>query len=287
MSQAATTRMTPRNFKRELTIRWFTPRGRAAIRELLDDLRHGEGSHVWEILREMRRPGLPEQVLDLRFVDLRGEDLAGSSLVGVDLSGALLDGSNLMQADLTKAVLTHASLVGSDLAGATLEEATLHNVDLSRADLSEANLKNADLRGSLLSGTKLRRTFVRGVDFKFARLEGVDLSQVRRDSYQARRKTRRNATVGAPPMSEPRTPAERRHALRSNTQRFPARQAPSPTTRLLGPFLPGKPGIEEALARLLLSKDRVGRLTATIDGEEIVLFEASPQLLPSTIRRAA
>mgnify|MGYP000467284310 CR=1 FL=1 len=108
-----------------LSIRWFTPRGRATKQEVLESIRFEDGAHLREIVADLRRGGLDDAKLDLRGIDLRGEDLAAARLAGVDLTGARLDNCNLTQADFTGATLDRAVLTGAKLRGAKLDKACL------------------------------------------------------------------------------------------------------------------------------------------------------------------
>jgi Pentapeptide repeats (8 copies) len=253
---------TPRS---SFLIRWFTPRGRAVRRELVEHLRHAEGRHLFEVLADLRQDGLPDDVLDLRGIDLRDEDLAGARLPRADLSGARLVGVNLAQADLRRCVLHGANLTRADLRGADLRGARLKDADLSQADLSEANLEGAQVRGAVLRQTGLRRTWVRGVDLQRAHLEDVDTSQVRREEFRpSPPSTRRHEALGRPPISEPRGPSERK--TKSATRILPRTGDASP------PAAVGGRTFEEALAQLLLERGRVERIEVVLDGERRVLF---------------
>ncbi|MCA9628297.1 MAG: pentapeptide repeat-containing protein, partial [Myxococcales bacterium] len=76
-----------------LVIRWSTPRGRMARREVLDDLRHDEGANLREIVSDLRRPGVEVDALDLRGIDLHGRDLLAVRFAHADLRGANLEGA--------------------------------------------------------------------------------------------------------------------------------------------------------------------------------------------------
>jgi hypothetical protein len=249
----------------ELAIRWFTPRGRCARQELLENLRHNDGEHVADIVADLRRGSIADDVLDLRGIDLRGEDLAGANLAGADLAGCMLNGANLMRADLKGARLDFGSLVGVDMRGAELRGTRLRHADLTKADLREAHLEGALIDGCRLRGANLRRAWAMGVDFSRAETTEVDLSSVRREIHRPLDVARRRNPLGKPPHSEPRPPATRRLTFRATRQRAPA----------LPPSPQGTGGFEEALAKLLLNRDRVGRIAVTLDGVEVVLFEAS------------
>lgn len=253
-----------------LITRWFTARGQRVRREALKALREAAPrDELHEILGDMRRPGLPESILDLRGLDLRGEDLTGCRMTGVDLSWARLDRAILVRADLSRVRLYRASLIGADLCGANLRYARLHHCNLSVADLRQADLENANLKGSQLSATLLRDAIVDGVDFKQVRLEGIDLSQVR-----CKRQTRRV------PVLAPR-PTRRLRALKGGGRAVDD-SAPRPTVKLtkslpqsgrVDPQLAGSPQhFEEALARILLQRGRVTEITITLDGTQQVLL---------------
>lgn len=264
----------------ELAIRWFTPKGRAAVVELLEELRFCEGQDLHEVVGDLRRSGVAPEALDLRGIDLRGKDLANANLPQADLRGARLEGANLAQANLSGARLDRAAMRGVKLTNANLAGASLSRTDLRDADLADANLEGALIDAAKLKGASLRRAWVKGIDFERAFAEGADIDQVRREEYRPPVTRRmRKADLGAPPGSEP-TRA---------TQRFrTTRNVPRPTGRF-GAMIPRRApvqsatGFDEALAQLLLQRGQVGRITALIDGQEVVIFDAGSQ----GIRRVA
>ncbi len=251
----------------QLAIRWFTPRGRAAVEELVADLRQLEGRHAREIVAELRRDGLDAGRLDLRAIDLRGEELGGARLAEADLSGARLEGAKLARADLRGARLSGARLREVDLTGADLTGADLTGADLTRTVLAESRLEGVELAGARLFSTDLKRAWAPGVDFTRAEVQGVDLAQVRTVEHRPDPGPRKRQPLGAPPAAEPRPPTRRFRTIPGGETR-PARRMP--------PALPtpsATVGFDRALAELLMARARVGRLVATIDGVEVVLFD--------------
>jgi hypothetical protein len=265
----------------ELAIRWFTPRGRMALSDLQDELRHGDGSALGDLVGELRRDGAAEGAVDLRGIDLSGIDLAHAHLGRVDLRGARLDRTNLSRADLREANLERASLREAVLRGTNFGLANLSRTDLREADLSEANLEGASIEGAKMRDAVLTRTWARGVDFGTAHAQGVNLSQVQRKEHRPpRTRTARRQGLGAPPRSEP---------MPKQTRRF--RVQPSPTRRLTPatpfeiPLVSEVQDLDKALARLLLERDGVTRIVAEIDGQEVVLFARLSDIRPA--RRVA
>lgn len=267
-----------------LSIRWFTPRGRALRQELLADLRHRDGAHLESIVQELRRGGVPDGTLDLRGLDLAGEDLAAIRLRGADLSGANLDGCDLSCSDLGGAKLRGARLHGAKLRGACLEGADLGEADLVQADLTEARLSGATLAGARLRGATLRRAVLVGVDL--AQLPGVDLSlaiTTRVEGNHQATLARRERT-GAPPASEPRAPAERAAArvtgkiIPHETVRMAraavaaaAAQA-AQATATAPPVVPDDEAFDAALAELMRLRRSAQRIAVVVDGVEKVLY---------------
>lgn len=267
-----------------LTIRWFTPRGRATRQELLDDLRFEEGAHLRELLAEVRREGVAEGALDLRGIDLRGEDLAGARLAGADLSGARLDDCDLSQADLRGARLERAHLTGARLRGAKLQKAWLRGADLSRADLGEAWLEEADLEHARLPGASLHRARIAGAALSRADLSGVDLSTAFRQPLpfvDPRPTVVRRRPVGAPPDSEPRRPTERLPAtarLRPPPPPLRGRIIPHETVRMArGEVAAPHEDLDAAVSELLALRGKLERVTVVVDGVERVLFLGDEQ----------
>ncbi|MBL4847777.1 MAG: pentapeptide repeat-containing protein [Planctomycetes bacterium] len=259
------TRRAARTPDSQLAIRWFTPRGRAALTELLEDLLHGEGRHIADAVEDLRREGALPGRVDLRGIDLRGLELANAQLANADLRGARLAGTNLMRANLEGALLERAVLRGARLTGSSLRRANLERADLRDVDLSEANLEGANLSGAKMRGAELKRAWARGVKFEEAFVEGVDLTRVRRAPHRAPRSTARTRDgIGAPPGSEP-VPATQRFRKR------PRPPIPSPTEVQPGPS-PSQPSFDAALADLLLNRADVDRIVVTMAGQELVLF---------------
>lgn len=272
-----------------LSIRWFTPRGRALRQELLADLRHRDGANLDSILQEVRRGGVADGALDLRGIDLAGEDLAAVRLRGADLSGANLEGCDLSCSDLSGARLTSARLTGTRLRGAGLERADLTGADLNRADLTEARLTGATLGGARLRGASLRRTLLVGVDL--AQLQGVDLSLAITASVQATGATlARRERAGAPPVSEPRAPAERAAArvtgkiIPHETVRMAraavaaaAAAAAQATATAPPPVVPDDEAFDAALAELMRLRRTAQRIAVVVDGVERVLYSPKKQ----------
>ena len=285
-----------------LTIRWFTPRGRAARAELLFELRQEDGTKLGEVVAGLRRPGLPDERIDLRGIDLRGEDLAAARLRGCDLSGADLRGCDLSCAALQGVDLSRADLRGARLRGASLRAARLLGADLRQADLTDAELCGAALDGARLGEARLHRARLWDVDLSRADLIGADLTCALTRAPAALRPTRSTArppTKGRPPMSEPLRPQERA------TQRLSAprsRPAPRPTERVEAapppPAPPSQAGppaqgqviahstvrlrreeqgreaasFDAALAALLGLRGQVERIAVVVEGQERVLF---------------
>lgn len=276
-----------------LSIRWFTPRGRALRQELLADLRHRDGANLDSILQELRRGGVADGTLDLRGIDLAGEDLAAIRLSGADLSGANLEGCDLSCSDLSGARLTSARLTGTKLRGAGLERADLTNAELTRADLTEARLTGATLTGARLRGASLRRALLVGVDL--TQLQGVDLSlAITTASVGAAQATlARRERAGAPPTSEPRAPAERAAArvtgkiIPHETVRMAraavaaaaaaAAQATSTAPPPSAPVVPDDEAFDAALAELMRLRRTAQRIAVVVDGVERVLYSPKKQ----------
>ena len=277
------TKRTARGDDDQLTIRWFTPRGRAALAELVDDLRHGEGRHLVQIVAELRRGGALADAPDLRGIDLRGMDLANAQLAGADLRAARLAGANLRRANLRGACLERAVLRGAKLNGADLRGASLERTDLREANLSDSNLEGAVISAAKLKGAEIKRAWVKGVDFSQAFVEGVDLSLLRHKAYQPVRSTvRLRDGIGAPPRSEPVPMTQRlRQAPRPAPSSGAGRVASAGPRASRGA---STATFEEALAQLLLRRGEVGRIVVDFGGEELVLFEGGGE--PS-LRHAA
>lgn len=266
------TRRTTRTPDSQLAIRWFTPRGRAALAELIEDIIHGEGRHLAEAVADLRREGCDPERVDLRGIDLRGVELANAQLAKVDLRGARLAGVNFMRADFKGALLERAVLRGAKLNGSNLSGADLSRADLREADLSECNLEGATIKGAKMRGAEVKRAWARGVNFDEAFAEGVDLSRVQRKAHVAPRSTIRvRAGIGAPPGSEP-VPV---------TQRFRKRPAPPPMvarpiSRSAARPVPARPAdasdLDAALAQLLLRRSEVERIVVTMNGREMELY---------------
>jgi hypothetical protein len=154
----------------------------------------------------------PSATPSLRGVDLSGRDLRGANLSEADLSGADLDGADLTNAnlkmallegaDLAAAKLNHAELYKADLRGAfavaadmsdaylaeaaligaDLRGATMRSINLTQADLTEACLVGADLSGAILSGAD-----VRGADLSQARVDEVNVHDLRYGTFKSMR----------------------------------------------------------------------------------------------------
>jgi uncharacterized protein YjbI with pentapeptide repeats len=259
-----------------LTIRWFTPRGRATRQELLDDLRFEDGAHLRELLADVRRDGLAENTLDLRGIDLRGEDLASARLTGADLTGARLDGCNLSHADLRGTYLDRANLTGARLRGAALTGARLREAVLEKADLLEANLERSDLDGARCAGATFHRARLWGAQLGRAELSGVDLSTALRERaafVDPRPTTAKRQAIGSPPPTEPRRPTERLVATRRLPP--PAGQLITHETVKMARAESGErthDDFEAAVAELLALRGRTQRITIVVDGRERVLF---------------
>ena len=123
---------------------------------------------------------------------LRGAELARSALRGADLATADLRDANLQHTDLRGADLEDTDLRGANLQGACLSSSLMgpiYPTSLQRAKLSDADLRNADLRGVDLRGADLERADLRGADLRDwegvsirwdgAKLEEVNLLNVR------------------------------------------------------------------------------------------------------------
>lgn len=274
-----------------LTIRWFTPRGRATRQELLDDLRFEEGAHLLEVVADLRRGGVAEGTVDLRGIDLRGEELAGARLAGVDLTGARLEGCDLSQADLRGATLDRAHLTNAKLRGAQLQGAKLRGAILAKADLGEANLEEADLEHANLSFAMVHRARLAGAAISRADLSGVDLSTAFRERLpfvDPRPTVVRRRPVGAPPPTEPRRPTERLSGADRVAPTARLRPLPPPITpREVGRIIPHETvrmardevqggrtheDLDAAVAELLALRGKVERVTILVDGVERVLF---------------
>lgn len=265
------TRRTARNPDSQLAIRWFTPRGRAALADLIEDLLYGDGSHIAAAVADVRREGAAPDRVDLRGIDLRGVELANAQLAKADLRGARLAGVNFMRANLEGALLERAVLRGAKLNGSTLRGADLQRADLRDADLTEANLEGALVKGAKMRGADVKRAWAKDVDFTEAFCEGVDLSRIRRKAHRAPRSTiRARDGIGAPPGSEP-VPATQRFRKRPT----PPRMAP-PRVRSGGTPRPPRaqpaPSLDAALAQLLLRRGEVDRIVVTMGGQEVELF---------------
>jgi len=283
-----------------LAIRWFTPRGRLARTELLEDLRHDGGAHLAEIVAEVRRPGVDADRLDLRGIDLRGEDLAGSDLAKADLRGAILDDCKLIRARLAGACLDRASLKGAKLNDADLRGTSLACAELTRADLGGANLERARLEGAVLAHASLRRACVAGVELRGVDLHQADTAQLRREPVTfdyARRRTTRRVRLGKPPAQEPVPTPERRARTRrlrpperprrggeaAGRPRPAGRIIPHESVRVARSQLAGaRPApveplptdkLEEALVELLRLAEDLETVEVTIGGRRRVLLD--------------
>lgn len=270
LAQRKQTKRTARGEEDQLTIRWFTPRGRAALSELVDDLLHGEGRHVGVIVAELRREGALADAADLRGIDLRGLDLANAQLPGADLRGARLAGANLRRANLRGACLERAVLRGAKLKGADLRGASLERSDLRDADLSDTNMEEAKLAAAKMRGAEIKRAWVRGVDFEQAFTDGVDLSLLRRKPYcPPRSSARLRDGIGAPPGSEPVPMTQRLRA--PAPRRAPPARVEQPRRRLRT----GSATLDEALAQILLRRGEVEQVVVRFGDQEVVLFGES------------
>ncbi|MCA8925021.1 MAG: pentapeptide repeat-containing protein [Planctomycetes bacterium] len=258
-----------------LAIRWFTPRGREARQQIVDDLRYHQGVHLLEIVEELRRRGVPPGRVDLRGIDLRGEDLAAASLANADLSGAMLDGCNLDRADLREAKLNGASMSGAHLRHANLEGSDLRGADLRDAYLREADLGDAKLDDAVLDGASFKKAVIAGVDLRKVDRSRVDLSEAfhRRPERQVRQ-TRRWEPVGRPPAAEPR------HASERVTRRMvaPAPQAEDVTAGqvIRWPFQAATGDFDDALMELAELRDKVQEVRVVVNGVERTLYLCPP-----------
>ena len=255
-----------------LAIRWFTPKGREARQQVVDDLRFHQGVHLLEIVEDLRRRGVPPGRVDLRGIDLRGEDLAAASLAHVDLSGAMLDGCNLDRADLREAKLEGASLSGAHLRSANLEGSDLRGADLREASLREADLADAKIDDALLDGAVFKRTVIAGVDLRRVDRSQVDLSQAfRRRPQRETRTMRRWAPMGRPPEAEPLHASER-------LQRKPQEPRPQATEApvIRWPFKAATSDFDDALLELAELRDRVSEIRVVVGGAERTLYVCPP-----------
>lgn len=144
---------------------------------------------------------------DFRNENLNGANFAGANLASANLGNATCKNANFRDANLTGADLRQAMLEGADFTGAKLQKANLGNAKMRYAKLPgvelylalatmpdysmindsrsaatlEANvettsgaltLEHADLSNSLFRGN------ADGVDFRYANLQGADLSTV-------------------------------------------------------------------------------------------------------------
>ncbi|MEZ6183835.1 MAG: pentapeptide repeat-containing protein [Planctomycetota bacterium] len=257
-----------------LAIRWFTPRGREARQQVVDDLRHHQGAHLLEIVEEFRRRGVPPGRVDLRGIDLRGEDLAAAGLAHADLTGAQLDGCNLDRADLREATLTNASLSGAFLRSAKLSRCDLRGADLREAHLREADLGEAKLDDALLDGANFRRTVIAGVDMRKVDRSRVDLSQAfHRRPQRETRSSRRWEPVGRPPATEPRHATER-YARAKVEKAVTETRDPAPVIRW--PFQSATGDFDDALMELAELRDRVQEVRVVVNGVERTLYVCPP-----------
>ncbi len=128
-------------------------------------LREGaSGVREWNQFRDNH-----EAIPDLSDTNLSRCDLAGVDLHGACLCGASLGGSTLPQANLS----------GADLRRSDLPACRLYHADLRDADLRQANLRSADVTGADLTGADLRDANLLGVKVPMAKLNVVDLDDVR------------------------------------------------------------------------------------------------------------
>jgi len=128
----------------------------------------------------------------LHTANLNGASLAHASitecnarfatLIGADLMMANLQGSDFTAAELTKANLGWANL-RQTLLGANLEDANLGYADLTDAYLDGAKLNKARLRGVRLDHSGLAGTQMFDADFRRARLNLADISDVKFNRY--------------------------------------------------------------------------------------------------------
>ena len=262
-------------FENSLAIRWFTPRGTAAIQAFLSDLAENEGRRGAEILASLRRRGVEEDQLDLRGVDFRGESLSGIRFPRADLSSASFVDCDLQLSDLSGSCLDGARFVGAKLRGAKLTRASLQGADLRNADLRQADLSGADLRGSLLAGAHFDRCLLAS-----ANLEGIDRRCADLSVAVWRQPTGKVATgpraqlrpqtsrPGRPPTTEPRRATTRRRAPRP---RPVVRQPPAP--RAADSF-------DQALTDLLTLRGSVERIVVVVDGVERVLLGSVLPMAP-------
>lgn len=136
--------------------------------------------------RDLRDANLSEVDLsgaDLDDADLSGANLKMASLEGADLAGARIRGAELYKANLRRVFAVAADLSGAylaevDLSGADLRGATLCAADLTQADVSDSDLTGADLSGCNLSGAD-----VRGADLSQARLDEVNVHDLRYGTF--------------------------------------------------------------------------------------------------------
>ena len=262
-------------FANTLAMRWFTPKGQAARADLLAALQAYEPDEVRAAVEPMRRPGVPEDLLDLRGIDLEGECLAGAQLDRADLSGAVLIGCDLQLAELAGAKLAGAQLGEANLRRASLARAELIDADLRHADLTEAMLEHANLTRAKLEGATLRRTHVGGAVWQGVDMRYVDLSVALSKASTPPPTPQR---IGRPPRTEPRRSTTRKSGARAYLRAAltPLRAAPQPTP---GPTLrvvkdaPPSARFDDALGALLAARAGVTRIVAVIDGVERVLLD--------------
>ena len=277
-------------FENSLAIRWFTPRGTAAVQAFLVDLAENEGRRSAEILASLRRRDVEEDHLDLRGMDFRGEALAGIRFPLADIRGANFVDCDLQLCDLSGARLEGARFVGAKLRGAKLSRASLQGADLRQADLREADLSNADLQEALLVGAQFGRCLLAG-----ANLEGVD----RRCAdlsialwHQPRAKVEPGPIVrprpqsgcrpGRPPTTEPRRATTRRREPRPQPSRRARDQSAARARPQPGAQAPPAQAdvFDQALTDLLTLRGSVERIVVVVDGVERVLLGKLQPLAP-------
>lgn len=260
-------------FENSLAIRWFTPRGSAAIQAFLVDLSENEGRRSAEILSSLRRRGVPEGRLDLRGADFRGETLAGLTFPKADLSGAIFAECDLRLCDLSGSTLVGARFVSAKLRGAKLVGACLEGADLRNADLREADLSHADMEGAQITGAEFARCVLakanlEGVDRRCADLSVAIWRQPSGRVVVGRRRRGPQAASpgprpGRPPATEPR--------------RKTTRKRPRPVARKRAPEANS---FDLALSDLLSLRGSVERIVVVVDGVERVLLGNLQPLAP-------
>ncbi|MBL68035.1 MAG: hypothetical protein CMO74_06225 [Verrucomicrobiales bacterium] len=182
--------------------------------DVIDALRRAKdsGEPLGEDLQDLR--GIKFTDADLSKLDLTGCNFAGCEMSRVNLKGTRCPSANFDGATLYKATLDKAEFMGTTFRGANLSEcsalstgfgltdlteANFFNAKLGRASFVDAQMRRADFRAAEMTGCRLLEgnlvktdftqanltnadlceTDIEGANFRYTKLRGVQLRDVR------------------------------------------------------------------------------------------------------------